>query len=37
VPCSELCGLGHFQMHTTMQVMSAADFEQWKVTQAANK
>jgi cytochrome c oxidase subunit 2 len=37
VPCSELCGLGHFQMHTTMQVMSETDFEQWKVTQAANK
>ena len=37
VPCSELCGLGHFQMHTTMQVMSEADFEQWKVTQLANR
>ena len=37
VPCSELCGLGHFQMHTTMQVMSEADFEQWKVTQQANR
>ena len=36
VPCSELCGLGHFQMHTTMQVMSEADFEQWKATQLAN-
>jgi len=35
VPCSELCGLGHFQMHTTMQVMSADDFERWKSTQAA--
>jgi cytochrome c oxidase subunit 2 len=35
VPCSELCGLGHFQMHTTMQVMSAAEFERWKSTQAA--
>ena len=32
VPCSELCGLGHFQMRTTMQVMSEADFEQWKAT-----
>jgi len=37
VPCSELCGLGHFQMRTTMQVMSEADFEQWKQQQAANK
>ena len=34
VPCSELCGLGHFQMHTTMQVMSESDFEQWKQQQA---
>lgn len=34
VPCSELCGLGHFQMRTTMQVMSESDFEQWKQQQA---
>jgi cytochrome c oxidase subunit 2 len=34
VPCSELCGLGHFQMRTTMQVMSAADFEKWKIEKA---
>lgn len=33
VPCSELCGLGHFQMRTTLQVMSAEDFEQWKKAQ----
>ena len=26
VPCSELCGLGHFQMRTTMQVMSGSRF-----------
>jgi cytochrome c oxidase subunit 2 len=37
VPCSELCGLGHFQMRTTMQVMSPADFEKWKQDQAAQK
>jgi len=37
VPCSELCGLGHFQMRTTMQVMSEADFEQWKQQQLAQK
>ena len=37
VPCSELCGLGHFQMHTTMQVMSESDFERWKQQQAANR
>jgi len=34
VPCSELCGLGHFQMRTTMQVMPEAEFEQWKQQQA---
>ena len=37
VPCSELCGLGHFQMRTTMQVMSQADFDQWMLQQAQNK
>lgn len=37
VPCSELCGLGHHQMRTTMEVMSAADFEKWKQEQAAQK
>ena len=37
VPCSELCGLGHFQMRTTMQVMSDSDFEQWKQQQQAPK
>jgi cytochrome c oxidase subunit II len=34
VPCSELCGLGHFQMRTTMQVMSAEAFESWKEQQS---
>jgi cytochrome c oxidase subunit II len=37
VPCSELCGLGHFQMRTTMQVMSVADFEAWKQQMEAQK
>jgi len=37
VPCSELCGLGHFQMRTTLQVMAPADFEKWKQDQAAQK
>ena len=37
VPCSELCGLGHFQMHTTMQVMSLDEYERWKQQQAANR
>jgi len=34
VPCSELCGLGHYKMRTSMQVMSQADFDQWKQQQA---
>lgn len=37
VPCSELCGLGHYQMRTTMQVMSQADFDNWMQTQLQNK
>jgi len=37
VPCSELCGLGHHQMGTTMEVMSEANFEKWKQEQAAQK
>jgi cytochrome c oxidase subunit 2 len=38
IPCSELCGLGHFQMRSTLEVMSAEDFEKWKIMQtAANK
>lgn len=37
VPCSELCGLGHHQMRTTMEVMSEANFEKWKQEQAAQK
>lgn len=30
VPCSELCGLGHSQMRTTVIVMPASDYELWK-------
>jgi cytochrome c oxidase subunit II len=37
IPCSELCGLGHFQMRSTMEVMSPDNYEKWKVQQAANK
>jgi cytochrome c oxidase subunit 2 len=37
IPCSELCGLGHHQMRSTMQVMSQADFDKWKQDQAAQK
>lgn len=35
VPCSELCGLGHSQMRTTLEVMSEPDYEKWKKEQAA--
>ena len=37
VPCSELCGLGHHQMRTTLIVMPEAEFEKWKQEQAAQK
>lgn len=37
VACSELCGLGHHQMRSTLQVMSAEDFEKWKLEAAQNK
>ena len=37
IPCSELCGLGHSQMRSTMEVMSEADFEKWKKDQLAQK
>ena len=29
VPCSELCGLGHHQMRSTLIVMPPEEFEQW--------
>ncbi len=35
VPCSELCGLGHHQMRTTLEVMTPENFEKWKQEQAA--
>jgi cytochrome c oxidase subunit 2 len=37
VPCSELCGLGHHQMRTTLEVMPQADFDKWLREQAAQK
>lgn len=37
VPCSELCGLGHHQMRTTLEVMTPENFEKWKQEQAAAK
>jgi cytochrome c oxidase subunit 2 len=35
--CAELCGLGHHQMRSSLEVMSAADFEKWKRQQAAQR
>ena len=37
IACSELCGLGHHQMHSVLVVESEADFENWKKQQAAQK
>jgi cytochrome c oxidase subunit 2 len=30
IPCAELCGLGHYQMRTTMTVMTADRYDTWK-------
>jgi cytochrome c oxidase subunit II len=36
--CAELCGLGHYRMHTMLQVLSDTDFEKWmKDQEAANQ
>jgi cytochrome c oxidase subunit 2 len=37
VACSELCGLGHHQMRSTLEVMPQADFDKWLRDQAAQK
>ena len=38
IVCAELCGLGHYRMHSTLTVMSEADFEKWlKDQEAANQ
>lgn len=29
IACAELCGLGHYRMHTFMNVVSQADFDKW--------
>jgi cytochrome c oxidase subunit II len=34
IACSELCGLGHHQMRSTLHVMPEAEFEQWKQQQS---
>jgi len=35
IPCAELCGLGHYQMRSFLQVMSEEDFEKWLRDNAA--
>ena len=35
IPCAELCGLGHYRMHSTLTVMKDADFQKWLKEQAA--
>jgi len=37
IACSELCGLGHHQMRSTLEVMTPENFEKWKEEQAAQK
>ena len=37
IACSELCGLGHHQMRSTMQVMSPEGFDEWLKEQLALK
>src|ERR1700690_10363 len=38
IACAELCGLGHYRMHSMLTVMSEADFEKWmKDQEAANQ
>jgi cytochrome c oxidase subunit 2 len=34
IPCSELCGLGHYRMRAFMEVMEPAAFETWLTEQA---
>jgi len=38
IACAELCGLGHYRMHSMLTVMSEPDFEKWvKDQEAANQ
>jgi cytochrome c oxidase subunit 2 len=34
IVCTQLCGLGHYNMKAYLEVVSEADFEQWLKTQA---
>jgi cytochrome c oxidase subunit II len=38
IACAELCGLGHYRMHSMLSVLPEADFEKWlKDQEAANQ
>src|SRR5713101_1584671 len=37
IACAELCGLGHHQMRSFLQVMAEADYQKWLAEQAANQ
>jgi cytochrome c oxidase subunit 2 len=38
IACAELCGLGHYRMHSMLTVMTEPDFEKWmKDQEAANQ
>ena len=38
IVCSQLCGLGHYRMHSVLTVMSETDFQKWmKDQEAANQ
>jgi cytochrome c oxidase subunit II len=37
IMCTQLCGLGHYKMHATLQVMTEEDFEKWLQTQASQQ
>jgi cytochrome c oxidase subunit 2 len=38
IACAELCGLGHYRMHSILTVMNEPDFEKWaKEQEAANQ
>jgi cytochrome c oxidase subunit 2 len=34
IVCAELCGLGHYKMHADLDVMTAAQFQEWLLEQA---
>jgi cytochrome c oxidase subunit II len=37
IACAELCGLGHHQMRSVLEVLPRADFERWLATEIARR